>query len=124
MTETVELKLTDKQFDLLSRIAAEDKRRLGDLFYLLFGEGLKYFYMETGLSIEKKPNEYSKEDKHQLAKNKHLEATDGWNSLDYTERQAKGYKHICSYMGTFDEGETFIDKLSKDITNNAFKEEL
>ena len=47
MTKIIELKLTDYQYDLLSRIAAEDKRRLNDLFYLLFGEGIKFFYRHS-----------------------------------------------------------------------------
>tara|TARA_Y100000361_G_C10876770_1_gene197066 strand:+ start:85 stop:459 length:375 start_codon:yes stop_codon:yes gene_type:complete len=124
MTKVIELKLTDDQYDLLSRIAKEDKRRLNDLFYLLFGEGIKYFYIENGISIKKKPNEYTEEENKQLAKNKELEQEEGFNSLSYEEKALKGYKHVCSWMGNFDEGESFIDKLASDVTNNAFKTDV
>jgi len=124
MTKIIELKLTDYQYDLLSRIAAEDKRRLNDLFYLLFGEGIKFFYSDNGISIKKKPFEYTEEENKQLAKNEELQKTKGFNSLSYEEKALKGYKHVCPWMGNFDEGETFIDKLAAEITNNAFKTDV
>ena len=124
MTKIIELKLTDYQYDLLSRIAAEDKRRLNDLFYLLFGEGIKFFYSDNGISIKKKPFEYTEEENKQLAKNEELQKTKGFNSLSYEEKALKGYKHVCPWMGNFDEGETFIDKLAAEVTNNAFKTDV
>ena len=124
MTKIIELKLTDYQYDLLSRIAAEDKRRLNDLFYLLFGEGIKFFYSDNGISIKKKDSEYTEEEYQQLAKNEELQRTKGFNSLSYEEKALKGYKHVCPWMGNFDEGETFIDKLAAEVTNNAFKTDV
>ena len=124
MTKIIELKLTDYQYDLLSRIAAEDNRRLNDLFYLLFGEGIKFFYSDNGISIKKKDSEYTEEENQQLAKNEELQRTKGFNSLSYEEKALKGYKHVCPWMGNFDEGETFIDKLAAEVTNNAFKTDV
>ena len=124
MTKIIELKLTDYQYDLLSRIAAEDKRRLNDLFYLLFGEGIKFFYSDNGISLKKKDSEYTEEENQQLAKNEELQRTKGFNSLSYEEKALKGYKHVCPWMGNFDEGETFIDKLAAEVTNNAFKTDV
>ena len=124
MTKVIKLKLTDYQYDLLSRIAAEDKRRLNDLFYLLFGEGIKFFYSDNGISIKKKDFEYTEEENQQLAKNEELQRTKGFNSLSYEEKALKGYKHVCPWMGNFDEGETFIDKLAAEVTNNAFKTDV
>ena len=124
MIKSFLIKLTEQQYDLFERIAAEDKRRINDLGYLLFAEGLKYFYMDTGLSIEKLPHEYTKEEQAQIKKNEELAKTAGWSSLDYEKREAKGYKHVPTYMGSFDDGETFIDRLSKDVASNAFKEEF
>ena len=124
MTKVIKLKLTDYQYDLLSRIAAEDKRRLNDLFYLLFGEGIKFFYSDNGISIKKKDSEYTEEENQQLAKNEELQRTKGFNSLSYEEKALKGYKHVCPWMGNFDEGETFIDKLAAEVTNNAFKTDV
>ena len=124
MTKIIELKLTDYQYDLLSRIASEDKRRLNDIFYLLFGEGIKFFYSDNGISIKKKDSEYTEEENQQLAKNEELQRTKGFNSLSYEEKALKGYKHVCPWMGNFDEGETFIDKLAAEVTNNAFKTDV
>ena len=124
MTKVIKLKLTDYQYDLLSRIADEDKRLLNDLFYLLFGEGIKFFYSDNGISIKKKPFEYTEEENKQLAKNEELQKTKGFNSLSYEEKALKGYKHVCPWMGNFDEGETFIDKLAAEVTNNAFKTDV
>ena len=124
MIKALTIKLTEQQYDLIERIAKEDKRRMKDLAYLFFSEGIKYFYMDTGLSIEKLPHEYSKEEQAQIKKNEKLAKTAGWSSLDYEKRAAKGYKHISPWMGTFDDGETFIDRLSKDVSSNAFKEEF
>ena len=121
MTKTIQLKLTDDQYDLLCRIATADKRRLEDLCYLLFGEGIKFFYSDTCIAVKKKPNEYTEDEKKQLAKNEELEKTEGFDTLSYCEKQAQGYDHVCVYMGSFDEGDTFLDKLSEDVTNNAFK---
>ena len=121
MIKAFTIKLTEQQYDLIERIAKEDKRRIKDLAYLFFSEGIKYFYMDTGLSIERRPHEYSKEEQAQIKKNEKLAKTSGWSSLDYEERAAKGYKHISTWMGAFDDGETFLDRLSKDVINNAFK---
>jgi len=121
MTKTIQLKLTDDQYDLLCRIATADKRRLEDLCYLLFGEGIKYFYSDTCIAVKKNPDDYTKEEKKQLAKNEELEKTEGFDTLSYVEKQAQGFDHVCKYMGSFDEGDTFLDKLAEDVTNNAFK---
>ena len=56
-----------------------------------------------------------------LAKNEELEKTEGFDTLSYCEKQAQGYDHVCAYMGSFDEGDTFLDKLAEDVTNNALK---
>tara|TARA_B100001057_G_scaffold468382_1_gene527496 strand:- start:777 stop:1151 length:375 start_codon:yes stop_codon:yes gene_type:complete len=124
MIKAVTIKLTEQQYDLIERIAKEDKRRIKDLAYLFFSEGIKYFYMDTSLSIERLPNEYTKDELAQIKKNEKLAKTAGWSSLDYEKRAAKGYKHISTWMGAFDDGETFLDRLSKEVASNAFREEF
>jgi len=124
MIKTFTIKLTEQQYDLIERIAKEDKRRIKDLAYLFFSEGIKYFYMDTSLSIERLPNEYTKDELAQIKKNEKLAKTAGWSSLDYEKRAAKGYKHISTWMGAFDDGETFLDRLSKEVASNAFREEF
>ena len=46
--------------------------------------------------IDKEPDEYSSKDLAQLKKNAELEKTEGWTSLDWHERRAKGYDHVHS----------------------------
>tara|TARA_R100000773_G_scaffold42031_2_gene38970 strand:+ start:237 stop:641 length:405 start_codon:yes stop_codon:yes gene_type:complete len=94
----IEFKVSDKDFDLLTRIAKDQNRRLEDLNYLLYSTGLKSFFCETMVSIPKKLSEYSSEEKEQEKKNDKLEETEGWFDLDYGEREAKGYKHVCPYI--------------------------
>ena len=121
MTQTIQLKLTDNQYDLLCRTATADKRRLEDLCYLLLGEGIKFFYSETCIAVKKNSDEYTEDEKKQLTKNEELEKTEGFDNLSYVEKQAQGYEHVCLYMSSFAEGDTFLDKLAEDITNNATK---
>ena len=121
MTQTIQLKLTDDQYDLLCRIATADKRRLEDLCYLLLGEGIKFFYSETCITVKKNSDEYTEDEKKQLTKNEELEKTEGFDTLSYVEKQAQGYEHVCLYMSNFAEGDTFLDLLAQDITNNATK---
>ena len=121
MTKTVELKFSDKQYDMISRIAEEDKRRIDDLFYIFLAEGVKFFYMDNGLCIKKRPDEYSAEEIAQKAKNKELMAQEGFNHLPYEKQKAQGFDYVCKVMTAHDEGETFLDRLADDITKEAFQ---
>lgn len=96
--QKIEINVSDKDFDLLTRIAKDQNRRLSDLNYLLYSRGLDTFFCETMVSIPKKLYEYTAKEKEQEKKNDELENTDGWNELDYKEREAKGYKHVCPYI--------------------------
>ena len=84
----------------------------GKIMHLSVGKGRYFPY----LPVKPQP-----EEKKQLAKNEELEKTEGFDTLSYCEKQAQGYDHVCAYMGSFDEGDTFLDKLAEDVTNNAFK---
>jgi len=96
--QKIEILVSDKDFDLLTRIAKDQNRRLSDLNYLLYSRGLESFFCETMVSIPKKLYEYTTEEKEQEKKNGELEETEGWFDLDYAEREAKGYKHVCPYI--------------------------
>ncbi len=92
----LEINLTDKDYSILKRIAKSEGRRLTDLTYLLLGKGLDVFFMETMVYIDKEPDEYSSKDLAQMKKNAELEKTEGWTKLDWDERKAKGYDHVCT----------------------------
>ena len=65
----LKLSLTDKNFYLLERIAKADDRRLNDLIYLIFSQGLSSYFCERSIYIDKDENEISKEEKQQIKKN-------------------------------------------------------
>ena len=90
----LQIKLSDKDYSLLSRIAKSEGRRLTDLTYLLLGQGLDVFFSESMVYIDKEPDEYSAKDLAQMKKNAELEKTKGWKQLDWDEMKAKGYKPV------------------------------
>lgn len=51
--QKIEILVSDKDFDLLTRIAKDQNRRLSDLNYLLYSRGLESFFCETMVSIPK-----------------------------------------------------------------------
>jgi len=67
------LEVTDKQHDLLRRIAITDRYKLNDLVRLVFATGLEYQWCENYLSFKKKDDEFSVDNKKQIAKNKKIE---------------------------------------------------
>ena len=90
----LQIKLSDKDYSLLSRIAKSEGRRLTDLTYLLFSQGLNIFFCESMVYVDKEPDEYSAKDLAQMKKNAELEKTKGWKQLDWDEMKAKGYKPV------------------------------
>ena len=96
--QKLEINLTDKDYSILKRIAKSEGRRLTDLTYLLLGKGLQIFFCESMTYIDKAPDEYSTKDFAQLKKKAELEKTEGWTSLDWHERRAKGYEHVDSKL--------------------------
>jgi len=95
----IEITIPDKDYDLLTRIAKEQKRRLSDMHYLIYAEGLGYLFCETDITIEKLDSEFTEEEKKQIKLNEKLEEDieDFWN-LSFKEREAKGFKHVKHYM--------------------------
>ena len=92
----LQINLSDKDYSLLNRIAKSEGRRLTDLTYLLLGKGLEVFFCETIVYVEKDADDYSAKDLAQMKKNAELEKTEGWTKLDWDERKAKGYNHVCT----------------------------
>ena len=95
----LKISVSDKDHELLERICKHEKRKLSDLSTLLFAEGIRFFFTETHLWIEKTDDEFTKEEKEQIALNKKIEKEiDGFWQLDEKEREAKGYKHVRKYL--------------------------
>ena len=124
--KTLSIDLTDQQYSQLDRIATEDKRRLKDLAYLLFGKGLEYFYCETPISMKKETEAYTAEERLQEKKNDELETThsdwNNWSVWPMEKKEEHGYKHVSSYLchHSCQDHEDFIEVLAESIEQLAF----
>lgn len=119
------INLSDKQHQMLTRIAKADNRRLQDLLYIVLGTGLDCHFCDTGISVPKLPEEYSKKDLEQLQLNKKLENMehDGksfW-SLTSTERSNLGHDYVmkCLTNTCRCDGPDFIEQLAENIKENS-----
>ena len=73
MSKQLTIKVTDKQYDLLRRIAIDDNRKLNDFIRLIFATGLDFHWCEDSFSIEKKDDEYTSQEQDQIVKNSEIE---------------------------------------------------
>ena len=131
----IEITVSDRDYDLLTRIAKADKRRLSDMNYLCYGRGLDYLFTDQQLCVDRvHTDEYTAKEQKQMKKNKELEKTEGWDDLDYNQKKEKGYKHVCDFISNCekneDSGEMYdplVQPLSKRIESYAtedIKEEV
>ena len=67
--ENLKIPVTKKQLYLLERIAKADDRRLNDLIYLIFSQGLSSYFCERSIYIDKDDDEITEEEKQQIKKN-------------------------------------------------------
>ena len=111
--KTLTIKVSAADHKKLKAIASQEGRRLDDLSQLVYGEGLALFYCETGVSIKKEPHEYTEKENLQLAKNKQLEASEGWSDLEWEERKKRGFKHVSDWISNHerDDSGQFVDRL-------------
>ena len=123
--EHLKLSLTDKNYYLLERIAKADDRRLDDLIYLIFSQGLSSYFCERSIYIDKDENEITEEEKKQIKKNDQIiENTEKFWQLEDDEQKKLGYIHVQKfYSNCYSPGkEDFIDKLADEIKENALKQ--
>lgn len=117
--------LKDKQFQMLHRIAKADNRKIEDFLYIILGTGLDCHFCDTGISVEKLPEEYSKKDLEQLQLNKKLENMKhegrSFYSLNYEERKALGHDYVMKHLtNTYNQdGPDFIEELASEIKENS-----
>ena len=94
----IEISIPDKDYDLLTRIAKSEKRRLSDMHYLLYSEGLHFFFCETSVMIKRLDSEFTEEEKKQIKINDKLEKIKGWYKLDDKVQEEKGYKFVPRWL--------------------------
>ena len=123
MSKQLTIKVTDKQYDLLRRIAISDRYKLNDLIRLIFARGLEFQWCEEEVSFKKRDDEYTPEEQDQLVKNakilKELEKEDKqFFQLSDEERKKLGYKSVEDYHkgGGYEDAETNLCRLlSKEL---------
>ena len=102
MTKKLIIEVTDKQHDLLRRIAISDRYRLNDLIRLVFAKGLEFQWCEDDISFIKRDDEYTKEEQNQIVKNKQIEEElkkqnkTIWD-ISPDARKKKGYENVPTY---------------------------
>jgi hypothetical protein len=102
MTKQLSIDVTDKQYDLMKRIAKSCDRKLDDLIRLVFAEGLIYYWCEDRFCFKKTDDEFTEEERKQLAKNKEIEEEldkehKNPNQLSKEEQEKLGFKYICEF---------------------------
>tara|TARA_R110002167_G_scaffold281895_1_gene487194 strand:- start:730 stop:1119 length:390 start_codon:yes stop_codon:yes gene_type:complete len=119
--KTINIKLTDEQHCLLTRISEGDSRKVLDLIYLGLADGLGGFYCERPLTIKKITSDYTDEEKKQITKNKKLEKQKGWDDLDWAEKKEKGFEHVSDYMSNYGKEGDFMVDFCKSLESNVMK---
>ena len=102
MSKQLTIKVTDKQYDLLRRIAISDRYKLNDLIRLVFARGLEFQWCEDDLSFKKRDDEYTPEEQDQIIKNKEIlnelqNKGKRLYQLSHEEEVELGYKSIKEY---------------------------
>ena len=130
MTKKITIKVSDNDYDLIQRIAKEEKRRLSDFSNLLFAEGLKFFFCEQGICFKKRDDELTEEEKKQIKTNDELRKQDGWYNLDFPEKAAQGFKQVKEWwenhfynQETKEYEDNLIEPLVERLENYALKED-
>ena len=130
MTKEITIKVSDKDYDLIQRIAKQEKRKLSDFSYLLFAEGLKFFFCEEHICFKKHDDELTEEEHKQIKINDELRKQDGWYELDFTEKVAQGFKQVKEWwenhfynQETKEYEDNLIEPLVKRLENYALEED-
>ena len=121
----LKLSLSDKNYYLLERIAKADDRRLNDLIYLIFSQGLSSYFCERSIYIDKDENEFTNKEIKQIKKNDEIiKNTEKFWHLEEDEQKKLGYIRVEKfYSNAYSPGkEDFINKLADEIKDNALKQ--
>ena len=128
MSKELSIKVTDKNYDFLKRIALEDCRKLNDLISLIFIRGLDHYWGENSISIKKEDYDYTQEEKKQIIKNEQIEkelTKQGkvLHELPICDRRKLGHKNVQEwfYCGGYDADE---NNLANVISKQMMKDLL
>jgi len=128
MSKQLTIKVTDKQYDLLRRIAISDRYKLNDLICLIFARGLEFQWCEEDITFKKRDDEYTPEEQDQLLKNKQMEKElkeEGktiWD-ISHEERKKKGYKSISEYHRVGGYGDSLNHLIADQLRNPLLDKE-
>ena len=130
MTKKLTIEVTDKQHDLLRRIAISDRYKLNDLIRLVFARGLEFQWCEDYLSFKKKEDEFTPEEKEQLLKNTEIEkdlAKEGRQiyQLSTEEEDKLGYKRVSldHFVGGYGDKDDVAHLLAEQLREPLFDDE-
>ena len=122
MTKKLIIEVTDKQHDLLRRIAISDRYKLNDLVRLVFARGLEFQWCEDELSFNKRDDEYTPEEQDQMLKNKKIEEKvkeEGKTMWDLSSKEEKklGYKRVSAYhrVGGYGDDDDLAHRIAKQL---------
>ena len=128
MSKQLTIKVTDKQYDLLRRIAISDRYKLNDLICLIFARGLEFQWCEEDITFKKRDDEYTPKEQDQLLKNKQMEKElkeEGktiWD-ISHEERKKRGYKSISEYHRVGGYGDSLNHLIADQLRNPLLDKE-
>ena len=122
--KTLSIQLTEQQYDLITRIAKADARRLSDFSLLIFAEGLACYFCEKGISVKKRDDEFTEEERAQQAKNAEIRNHPDFHEINFDQMKERGWKGVDSYFSNCrrEPGEDFVDNLAASIRGRACEE--
>ena len=122
--KTLSIQLTEQQHDLFTRIAKADDRRLSDFSLLILAEGLTSYFCEKGISVKKRDDEFTEEERAQQAKNDEIRNHPDFHEINFEQMKERGWKGVDSFFTNCrcEPGEDFVDNLAASIRGRACEE--
>ena len=119
--KTLSIQLTEQQHDLLARIAEADDRRLSDFSLLILAEGLACYFCEKGISVKKRDDEFTEEERAQQAKNNEIRKHPDFQEINFEQMKERGWKPVSDHFSNCrcEPGEDFVENLAKSIRAQA-----
>jgi len=127
---SITIPLTDKQYDLFRRIAKAERRKLEDIYRLVFARGLEFQWCEDHFTFKKKEDEFTPEEKKQLVRNKEVQKElkkkgKRLYELSTEEEIELGYKSVDEYhfVGGYGEEGDVAHLIAEQIRQPLYDEE-
>ena len=127
---SITIPLTDKQYDLFRRMAKAERRKLKDIYRLVFARGLEFEWCEDRFSFKKKEDEFTPEEKKQLVRNKEVQKElkkkgKRLYELSTEEEIELGYKSVDEYhfVGGYGEEGDVAHLIAEQIRQPLYDEE-